>query len=216
MPRLSIRRLSTRLLPLALVAALPLAGCDVFGSKDDATTDEIFEQGKTDPNAVANVGYVPVQPFFSQGSGAAFDRPVDVYVGFDQFVYVVDARGVHVLDLAGRPQALMAEANGQPFHEVQSVVQDRRFNLYVTAKRDTTVEGTLRRLAVVYRISGLTTGTPRVEDIIWHPFDDLSRRLVLRTPEAFDEQVRFTSVAVQPDNRIYVARSGPNLSLIHI
>ncbi len=195
-----------------LGAALLLGGCDVFGSKDDATTDEIFDQGRVDPNAVTEVGYVPVQPFFTQGSGGAFQRPVDVYVGFDQFVYVLDARGVHVLDRAGRPQALLASANGQPFHDAQSVIQDRRFQLYVTARRDTTVDGRTRRLAVVYRISGMTTGQPKVEDIIWHPFDDLSRQLILRNPQDFDEQVRFTSVAIQPDNRIYVARSGPTVA----
>lgn len=202
-----------------------LSGCDVFGSKDDSTTDEIFQQGRIDPNAVANVGYVPVQPFFTQGSGGAFNRPMDVYVGFDQFIYVVDARGLHVLDLAGRPQALLDRANGQPFHDVQSVIQDRRFHVYVTARRDTTVEVSRKnafgrdtvfvattRLPVVYRISGLTTGNPKVEDVIWHPFDDLSRRIVLRAPRDFDEQVRFTSVAVQPDNRIYVARSGPTVT----
>jgi hypothetical protein len=201
------RFLSLALLGLAFVAA----GCDVFGSKDDATTDDIFRQGRIDPNAVSEIGYVPVQPFFTQGVGGAFQAPMDVYVGFDQFVYVVDTRGVHVLDRAGRPQFLMDRALGQAFHDVQSVIQDRRFHVYVTARRDTTVENRTRRLPVVYRISGLTTGAPRVEDVIWHPFDDLSRQIILRQPQDFDEQTRFTSVAVQADNRIYVARSGPGI-----
>ncbi len=212
MTMMTMHRTTLRFLPAcALAAALVLGGCDVFGSKSNSTTAEIFEQGRIDPNAVANVGYVPVQPFFTDGSGGKFDKPVDVYVGFDEFIYVLDARGVHVLDRAGRPQALFSTANGQPLYDAQSVIQDRRFQVYVTARRDTLIEGRTRRLPVVYRISGLTTGQPKVEDIIWHPFDDLSRQLILRTPQAFDEQVRFTSVAIQPDNRIYVARSGPSV-----
>ena len=207
-----MHRLSTA--PLAALAALglgsvTLAGCDLFGSKQDATTDEIFDQGKTDPNAVSDVGYVPVQPFFTQGSGAAFTAPRDVYVGFDGFVYVVDARGLHVLDRAGRPQALFETARGQALTDAGCVIQDRRFHVYVCARRDTTVEGRARRLPVVYRISGLTTGTPQVEDVIWHPFDDLNRALVQRNPIDTDEQVRFTSVAVLADNSVYVARTGP-------
>ncbi|HYE58334.1 MAG TPA: hypothetical protein VD948_07495, partial [Rhodothermales bacterium] len=119
-----------RFLSLALLtAALTVAGCDVFGSKDDPTTDEIFDQGRIDPNAVTEVGYVPVQPFFTQGVGGAFQAPVDVYVGYDQFIYVADTRGVHVLDRAGRPQFLMDQALGQPFRDVQSVIQDRRFHV---------------------------------------------------------------------------------------
>ena len=194
---------------LLTLATLALGGCDVFGSKNDATTDEIFGEGRIDPSAVADVGYVPVQPFFRDGFDGAFDRPVDVYVGYDEFVYVADARGIHVLDRAGRPLALVATANGQPLTGIERVIQDRRFHLYVAARRDTVVEGRTRRLPVVYRFSGVTTGTPRVEDIIWHPFDDLNRQLVLRNPIDADERVRLTDVAILPDNSVYVTRTGP-------
>ena len=98
-------------LPLPLLAAgfclLALTGCDaVFGSKGDSTTEEIFEQGETDPTLADDVGYVPLNPAYSQGLQGTFDRPVDVYVGYDEFVYVADARGLHVLDLAVRFLAL--------------------------------------------------------------------------------------------------------------
>ncbi len=195
-------------LVLALVA---LAGCDLFGAKSDPTTDDIFDEGRSDPSAVDVVGYVAVQPFFqaSLAPSGRLDAPTDVAVGFDEFVYVTDAQGLHVLDRAGRPQAFVGTLAGQPLREASAVVQDRRFHVYVTALRDTTVEGRQRRLPVVYHLSGLTTGAPAVEDVIWHPFDDLNRRLILRQPQDFDEQVRFTGVAVLADNRIYVSRMGP-------
>ena len=207
-----------------LVAVVGLSGCDaVFGSKSDPTTEEIFDDGRTDPTLVDDVGYVPLVPAYTQGQNGTFDRPVDVYVGYDEFVYVADAAGVHVLDLAGRPQALLAEVAGQPLRDVTAIVQDRKLDLYVAARRDTTVAGAVCPssgggescdLAVVYRISGLTTGRPRVADILWHPFDDDSRAFSrFNQPGVFgafsDEDVEFTGVATLADNRLYVTRRGP-------
>lgn len=196
-------------LPLALLAASALAGCDLFGSKDNGTTDDIFDQGRIDPNAVADVGYVPVQPFFRQTTSGTFDAPTDVYVGFDGFVYVTDAKGLHLLNRAGQPLASITTLGGQPLREPGCVVQDRRFHVYVCALRDTTVEGQSWRLPVVYRLSGTTTNTVRVEDVIWQPFDDLNRAVIQRNPIAADQQVRFTGVGIRPDNSVYVARRGP-------
>ena len=218
---------AARLLCYWLLATGPLllTGCDaVFGSKGDETTREIFEQGETDPTLADDVGYVPLTPFYTQTLAGEFDRPTDVYVGYDEFIYVSDARGLHVLDLAGRPQALVSELGGQPLRDITAVVQDRRLDVYVAARRDTTVAGadcpsggvpTECDLAVIYRLRGLTTGAPRIEDIIWHPFDDGSRALTrFELPDTYaggtsDEDAVFTGVAPLADNRIYVTRSGP-------
>lgn len=189
---------------LGLLAVFVWSGCDAFGSKDDATTDEIFEEGRTPPGLVNEAEYVPLFPFFSRGGdGAPLENPQDIYVGFDELIYVVDERGLHILDLAGRP------ANFLPLNDASSVIQDRRLHVYVTARRDTMLSGRLWNLPVVYRYSGLTTGTPVIEDIIWHPFDDDSRRFNRPDPIDTDEQVDFTGVAVLPDNNIYVTRRGP-------
>ena len=41
------------------------AGCDeIFGSKNDITTDEIFEAGKQEPELISEVEYVPLFPVF--------------------------------------------------------------------------------------------------------------------------------------------------------
>lgn len=210
---------------LLLCALVALSGCDaLFGSKADPTTEEIFEEGQTDPTLVDDVGYVPLNPFYEQGVGGAFDAPTDVYVGYDEFVYVADARGLHVLDLAGRPQFLLDDVAGQPLRDVTAIVQDRRLDLYVAARRDTTVAGAecpssgggeACDLAVVYRIRGLTTGSPRVVDILWHPFDDGSRRFTrFELPDTYaggasDEDAVFTGVATLADNTLYVTRRGP-------
>ena len=210
---------------LVALAAVAASGCDAaFGSKSDPTTDEIFDEGETDPTLVDDVGYVPLTPFYEQGVGGPLQNPVDVYVGYDEFIYAADDRGVHVLDLAGRPQFLLSDVAGQPLRDITAIVQDRRLDLYVAARRDTTVAGAVCPssgggescdLAVVYRIRGLTTGTPRVADILWHPFDDGSRRFTrFELPDVYaggasDEDAEFTGVSVLADNRLYVTRRGP-------
>ena len=230
-------------LPLAiLLLATGLSGCDAFGSKDDDTTDEIFEQGQTDPTFVDDVGYVPLQPAYDQGVNGAFNAPVDVAIGYDELLYVADADGLHVLDLAGRPRFLLSEipayidemdpadpnddvelSPAQPLRGITAITQDRRFDVYVAARRDTTVAGAncpsggnpeQCDLAVVYRIRGLTSGMPRVVDILWHPFDDGSRaggRFNFPTTYGpfSDEDASFSGVATLTDNTLYVTRRGP-------
>ena len=229
---------------VALVLALTLGGCDAFGSKQDDTTDEIFQEGQTDPTFVDDVGYVPLSPFYTQTTTGTFDAPVDVAVGYDELLYVADRAGVHVLDLAGRPRFLLSEvafeANPgpdgtpgtaddiavptQPLRDITAITQDRQFDLYVAARRDTTVAGAdcpspggpeQCDLAVVYRIRGLTTGAPRVVDILWHPFDDGSRASgQVNFPDVYstgasDEDAVFSGVATLADNSLYVVRRGP-------
>lgn len=203
---------------LVLVSALALVGCDdIFGSKGDLTTDEIFRDGANDPTLFEDVGYVPLTPFFQQGGdGGSLDRPTDVFVGYDEFVYTTDARGLHVLDLSGRPLRYIGEVGGQPLRSAGCVMQDRRLDVYVCARRDTTIGDRTWDLAVIYRLRGLTTGAPvDVRDIIWHVFDDRSRTTGASSqPRTFeggrsDEQASFTSVAVLQNNDIYVTRTGP-------
>lgn len=176
-----------------------------MGSKQDQVTDEIFDAGRSDPQLISEVEYVPLFPFFSQsGDGAQLDAPKDIYVGYDELIYVVDNRGLHILDTSGRSAAFIAINGGGT-----SVIQDRRLNVYVTARRDTVVNGRSWNLPVVIRYSELTSGTPRIADIIWHPFDDDSRRFNRPDPIETDEEVSFTGVGVLYDNHIYVSRRGP-------
>jgi DNA-binding beta-propeller fold protein YncE len=199
----SCRRYLLPLVLLSFTAGL-LSGCDaLFGSKDDPTTDAIFRAGRIDPRLVEDIGYVPLAPYFEQGMNGAFNAPKDVYIGFDEFIYVVDANGLHVLDLAGRPQKFIA------LDRATSVIQDRRLHVYVTARRDTVIANERWNLPVIYRFDRLTTGQGSVAKIIWHPFDDDSRKFNRPNPIATDSLVQFTGVAVLHDNRVYVSRRGP-------
>ncbi len=186
------------------LGSLLWTGCDdIFGSKSDPTTEEIFEEGRIDPSLLEDVGYVALQPFYEQGFNGPFDHPIDVFVGFDDFVYVLDRSGLHVLDLAGRPMSFVQIRDGI------SVSQDRRLHVYVAARRDTLLNGQTWDLPVVYRYSGLAQGLPRIEHIIWHPFDDDSRKFARPDPIDTDVEVQFTGISTLHDNRVYVSRRGP-------
>ena len=188
------------------VAALTLTGCDsLFGSKSNDTTDEIFDAGRNEPGQFNEADYVALFPFFSQaGNGGVLQTPQDVYVGYDQFIYVVDSQGLHVLDLSGRASHFIPIAGGGT-----SVIQDRRFDVYVTARKDTTIEGRTWNLPVILHYTEITTGNTRLAKTIWHPFDDDSRKFNLPDPVPTDEEVEFTGVAVLGNNNIFVSRRGP-------
>ena len=216
-----IRR-KTTIYSLILLAALGFYGCDnIFGTKDNSTTEEIFEEGRIDPTLEQTDGYAALTPFWGD-----FDAPTDVYVGFDGFVYVTDAEGVHVLDRADLSPRRTIELPG-----AVGVTQDRLLNVYITARYDTVVselpgergEQTWN-LPAIYKIKNLNgAGEITYVDTLIHPFSDNSRgttaleqfRLDRSRPDN-DELVEFTGVGVLRDNNIYVSRRGPrnNLNVI--
>jgi hypothetical protein len=207
---------------LILLVALGFYGCDnIFGSKDNSTTEEIFEEGRIDPTLEQTDGYAALTPFWGD-----FNAPTDVFVGFDGFVYVTDADGVHVLDRADLAPRRTIELPG-----AVGVTQDRLLNVYVTARYDTVVselpgergEQTWN-LPAVYKIKNLNgAGEITYVDTLIHPFADNSRgttaleqfRLDRSRPDN-DELVEFTGVGVLRDNNIYISRRGPrnNLNVI--
>jgi hypothetical protein len=195
-----------------VLLAVTVSGCDgLLGTKSDAITDDIFEQGRQDPNLVVEeVGYAAITPFWT-----GFDRPTDVFVGYDELVYVTDARGLHVLDRAGRT------GNFIPLRGATSVTQDRLLNVYVTARTDTVITaidpGITWDLAAVFKIKNANgAGDVRVVQKLVHPFMDASRATTTtqrfrldRSRADNDERVEITGVAVLANNNIYISRRGP-------
>jgi hypothetical protein len=183
-----------------VVAALFLTSCSTFfGDKQDAEVDDIFEQGRIDPQLVPQqIGYVPVFPFF-QG----FSHPVDVFVGYDEMIYVVDDEGVHVLDQKGTRNNLIRIPGAT------DVTQDRRLHTYIVGTVHDPRTGAT--LAAVYHLMNTATGNVVFVDTLIHPYCDDSRAIdafTLRTG-GLDEQVRFTGIAATANNNLYVSRTGP-------
>lgn len=191
---------------LMLAGGMVLSGCDfLFGSKQDDTVDEIFEQGAIDPNLnPQRVGYVPILPIWE-----GFEAPKDVFVGYDEMVYVVDNQGLRVLDQTGIIQ------NTIPIPGATDVTQDRRLHTYVAGRVTVTIDNVPRNLAAVYRITGTASGNIAFVDTIIHPFADDSRPIA-SFRGADDEAVAFTGLATLADNTLYVTRTGPRNDLTSV
>jgi hypothetical protein len=176
-----------------------LSGCDfLFGTKKDEQLEEIFEQGKIDPNLIQNnIGYVPILPVWN-----TFDQPVDIFVGYDEMIYVVDNNGVHVLDLKGQLHRTI------PVYKASKITQDRRIHTYVAGKVKVMINNKMQELAAVYRIKNTASAAgPVFVDTLIHPFCDESRR-IYPFSESKDLDVSFSGLAVRADNVLYLARKG--------
>lgn len=185
---------------LLFATLMQLASCDVlFGKKDDATIDDIFVEGSIDPNLFPNtVGYVPLQPFWNY-----FNQPVDVFVGYDEMIYVVDADGLKILDQKGQFQRLI------PIEGATDVTQDRRLHTYVTGRVNKEIAGITYNLPAIFHLTNTSViDGPQFIDTLIHPFADASRNnTVFRGAD--DEAVRFTGLATLADNTLFVSRTGP-------
>jgi hypothetical protein len=200
--------LQKRIFLLTLLGmALMLNACNfLFGSRQDDTVDDVLQQGAIDPNLTQNIiGYVPVLPVWG-----GFIKPTDVFVGYDEMVYVVENGGpnpgLHVLDLKGDRQ------NFIPITGASKVTQDRRLHTYVIGRVNEERNGELFNLPALYVLTGTGTRNPVFIDTLVHPRNDISRNNT-NFRGIFDEQVEFTGVAVTHDNAFYLARRGPSNSL---
>lgn len=184
-----------------------ISGCTfLFGTREDETVSEIFEQGAIDPSLnPENVGYVPILPFWT-----GFDQPVDVYVGYDEMVYVVDKNGLNIMDQTGQVFQTI------PIEGATDVVQDRRLHTYVAGRVTIDVSGTPRNLAAVFHLVNTASAAPyQIIDTLIHPFADDSRNnSAFRGAD--DEAVRFTGLATLANHTLYVARTGPRNDLAAI
>jgi len=210
---MSIKRKKSLLIPVIgfVLATVTFTGCEsIFGTKGDSTTDEIIETGRIDPTLEDVDGYAPVLPFWE-----GFDQPTDVFVGFDEFVYVTDAEGVHLLDRADLGDRRTIELDG-----AVAVAQDRLLNVYVAARINVPIperDGDIFNLPAVFKIKNLNgSGELTMVDTLIFPFDDLSlstraaqiSRLNKNRDDNY-ENVTITGISALADNSIYISRTGP-------
>lgn len=190
---------------------LNLSCDDIFNTKSNRDTDEIFDEGNIDPRLENVDGYAPVLPFWG-----GFDAPNDVHVGFDEFVYVTDANGVHLLDRADLSPRVSIDLEG-----AEAVTQDRLLNVYVAARIDTIIESidpTITwNLPAVFKIKNMNGAGPiTFVDTLIFPFDDASlstsaaqNARLNRGSSVNYEKVRITGLSILADNTLYVTRTGP-------
>jgi len=197
---------------LLFAGLLAFTSCDdIFNTKSNSDTDEIFDEGNIDPTLENIDGYAPVLPFWG-----GFDAPTDVHVGFDEFVYVTDDNGIHLLDRADLSPRITI-----PLRGAVSVTQDRLLNIYVAARIDTIINSIDPNitwdLPAVFKIKNMNGAGPiQFVDTLIFPFDDASlstsaaqNSRLNRNSQINYEQVKVTGLTVLGDNTLYVTRTGP-------
>ena len=195
-----------------LIIVLLIGSCDqIFNSKDNDDTKEIFDEGRINPTLEKLDGYAPVQPFWS-----GLDVPEDVHIGFDEFVYVTDANGLHLLDRGDLSPRITISLDG-----ATAVTQDRLLNVYVSARIDTIIESidpTITwNLPAIFKIKNMNGAGPLTYvDTLIFPFDDASlstsaaQNARLNRNSSFNyERVKITGLSILGDNTLYVTRKGP-------
>lgn len=195
-----VKTLSSFQLFVLLVMSLFLfSSCEfMLGSKHNDEVDDIFEQGKIDPNTtLQNVGYVPILPIWTSVS-----HPVDVFVGYDEMVYIIDDAGLKIFDLKGELKRSI------PIYKAKEVTQDRRIHTYVLGKVVKKINGIDRELSAVYHLNHTASASgPEFIDTLVHPFCDVSRNNIPFRNQ--DLQVEFNGLGCRADNILYVSRKGP-------
>lgn len=185
-----------------LLFLLPiLSGCDkYFGNKTDLGFIEIPTY---QPRQIA---YVPIQPYITD-----LERPVDIIIGFDELIYVVDEAAEQIISY----DESLNELGRFSVKGVTSVTQTRDFNLLAIGKKDTAINGITYSLSTIYRINmagnngyGLSYAT--ISNKITHPF------YFKNSFSTTDAQVSFNDIGILGNNnptlnnRFYVSRSGPS------
>ena len=192
-----------RKLIVLIAVAITFVSCENYwGKKTDLGFIDI-------PNyEVREIAYVPVEPKLYDAS-----HPIDVCIGYDEFIYVVDSATSEIAryDMAFQPQGRLFIPG------LTKVVQDRTFNLLAIGTSDTIVNGVDYDLTTIYRIDFesngvLDFGFASIEKVAVHPF------YFKNSFSSSDAFVKFTDIAVQGgvsgelNNRYYVSRTGENLN----
>jgi hypothetical protein len=153
---------------------------------------------QTDENNVNVSGdtvFVELKPYWE-----GFNKPQDVMVGREPFIYVADTDNdrIVMLNLDG-DQLGMREIK-----HPTALAQDYKLNLIVVAKFDTTVGGVTQTFSAIYKLDLVSVN----HELEFAPI----KKLLPRPVDLNRPAVEYTGVCVFFNNMFYVARKGPNNS----
>lgn len=151
--------------------------------------------GNDNVNVVGDTVYIPINPPWT-----GFNKPQDVMVGREPFIYVADTENnrVVLLNLAG--QSLGSRSIKHPV----ALAQDYRLNLIVVAQFDTVFEGITHTFSAVYKLDLVSVN----HQINIAPIT----KLLPRPADLNRPNIEYTGACVFANNTFYVSRKGPNNS----
>lgn len=185
-------------LSLAALLLLGVAGCD--DSLSEKTDLDFIDVPTYDSSSVA---YVPILPAIE-----GLSQPVDVLVGYDELIYVVDAATEEIIQYDQANNRLSA----MTIPGVRAVAQDRQLNLLALGTFDTVINDINYALPTIYRINPIGENTvlslnnAEIANRIVHPF---YFKIGFSNSDA---NVSLNDLDVLADGSYYVTRSGPSNS----
>ncbi len=153
------------------------------------------EIGDDEVNVGGDTVFVKLSPVWE-----GFNKPQDIMVGREPFIYVADTENdrVVMLNLAG--QILGTRSIKHPV----ALAQDHRLNLIVVAQFDTSVGGGTQTFSAVFKLDLVS---------VQHQIEIAPiTRLLPRAEDLNRPDIEYTGACVFANNIFYVARKGPNNS----
>lgn len=154
-----------------------------------------IDTGDGNVNVSGDTVYVQINPEWG-----GFNRPQDVMVGREPFVYVADTDNDRIVMINLDGQILGIRSIQKPI----ALAQDYRLNLIVCAQFDTLVNGQSRTFSAVYKLDLVSVS----HQISIAPIT----RLLPRANDLNRPLVEYTGACVFYNNMFYVSRKGPNNS----
>jgi len=176
---------------LAVLSAVYIAGCS-----DKFPTEELTKGGNTG-NIAGDTVYVKT------GEWTGFNKPQDILVGREPFIYVADTDNdrIVMLNLAGQVMGIRSIK-----HPV-ALAQDYKMNLLVCAQYDTTINGVTTTYSAVYKLNMVAAS---------HHIESAAATMLLpRAADLNQPERTYTGVTVFYDNSFIVSRTGSKNTSIY-
>lgn len=154
-----------------------------------------IDTGSGNNNTSGDTVYVQLNPEWG-----GFNRPQDVMVGREPFIYVADTDNDRIVMMNLDGQILGTRSIKKPI----ALAQDYRLNLIVCAQFDTLVSGQNRTFSAVYKLDLVAVS----HQIAIAPI----KKLLPRAADLNRPLVVYTGASVFFNNMFYIARKGPNNS----
>ena len=172
---------------LYLIVILITSNCTEKFDLTDVNT------GDGNVNIGGDTLYVQINPIWE-----GFNRPQDIIVGREPFIYVADTDNDRVVMLNLNGEVLGARSVKRPV----ALAQDYKLNLIVCAQFDTVVGGMSQTFSAVYKLDLVSAAhqinLAPIEKLLPRPVD-LNRPLI-----------EYTGACTFYNNVFYIARRGPN------
>ena len=154
-----------------------------------------LDTGQGNGNIEGDTVFVQINPPWE-----GFNKPQDVMVGREPFIYVADTENDRIVLLNLDGQTLGTKSIKQPV----ALAQDYRLNLFVCAKFDTTINGQPQTYSAVYKLDLVSVN---------HQIGIAPTKRILPRTQDFAQPLReYTGVCVFYDNSYLISRRGPNNS----